>query len=60
MSGDGDVVVVADEQTRGSMSVEEALQTVLKTSLIHDGLSRGIKEAVKSLDRYNLCVFFLS
>ncbi|GFR73363.1 40S ribosomal protein S12, partial [Elysia marginata] len=32
------------------MDVYQALQEVLKTALIHDGLCRGAKEAAKSLD----------
>ncbi|KAK3742812.1 hypothetical protein RRG08_064211 [Elysia crispata] len=40
------------------MDIYQALQEVLKTSLIHDGLSRGAKEATKSLDKReaHLCV----
>ena len=35
-----------------------ALQEVLKTALIHDGLARGIREAAKALDKRqaHLCV----
>ncbi|KAI8820969.1 L30e-like protein [Fimicolochytrium jonesii] len=61
MSTEGDVVVEvsADEVApRGSMSVEEALQEVLKKALVHDGLARGLREAAKALDRRQaqLCV----
>ncbi|GFS16795.1 40S ribosomal protein S12 [Elysia marginata] len=40
------------------MDVYQALQEVLKTALIHDGLCRGAKEAAKSLDKReaHLCV----
>ncbi|KAJ3006026.1 40S ribosomal protein S12 [Thoreauomyces humboldtii] len=58
---EGDVVVEvsADEVApRGQMSVEEALQEVLKKALVHDGLARGLREAAKALDRRQaqLCV----
>ncbi|KAJ3092552.1 40S ribosomal protein S12 [Quaeritorhiza haematococci] len=64
MSAEGDVaaevVEVAPDAVapRGTMSVEEALQEVLKKALIHDGLARGLREAVKALDRRqaHLCV----
>ncbi|BEI82379.1 hypothetical protein CcaverHIS002_0302470 [Cutaneotrichosporon cavernicola] len=47
---------VADNS--GPMSVEDALQEVIKTALIHDGLARGLRESAKALDKReaHLCV----
>lgn len=46
-----EVEVAADASPRGQMSVEEALQDVLKRALVHDGLARGLRECAKALDR---------
>uniref|UniRef100_A0A2I3G4U6 40S ribosomal protein S12 n=1 Tax=Nomascus leucogenys TaxID=61853 RepID=A0A2I3G4U6_NOMLE len=45
----------------GVMNVNTALQEVLKTALIHDGLARGIHEATKGLDKHqaHLCVLLV-
>ena len=40
------------------MGINTALQEVLKTTLIHDGLACGIRKAAKTLDKHqaHLCV----
>lgn len=63
-AGDNNVEVEAAEVAevaeapRGKLSVEEALEQVLKKSLKHDGLARGLRECAKALDRRqaHLCV----
>jgi len=59
-SGDESVPVIVPPVTEpgAAMDVFQALQEVLKTSLIHDGLARGLHEAAKALDKRqaHLCV----
>merc|ERR1712137_221870 len=42
----------------GPMDINTALQEILKLAMIHDGLARGLREAVKTLDKRQalLCV----
>ncbi|CAG0913116.1 unnamed protein product [Notodromas monacha] len=55
---DHEVDEVATVMAGGPMDVDSALQEVLKTALIHDGLARGIRVAVKALDKRQalLCI----
>ncbi|CDR45690.1 CYFA0S19e01860g1_1 [Cyberlindnera fabianii] len=48
---------VAVEES-GSITIEDAVKAVLRTSLIHDGLARGLRESSKALSRgeAQLCV----
>uniref|UniRef100_A0A1D1XC66 40S ribosomal protein S12 n=1 Tax=Anthurium amnicola TaxID=1678845 RepID=A0A1D1XC66_9ARAE len=52
------VVAATESISKGQMSVEDALQNVLKRALIADGLARGLRECAKALDRRqaHLCV----
>ncbi|EED78562.1 40S ribosomal protein S12 [Postia placenta Mad-698-R] len=51
-------VEAAAEAPKGKLSVEDALQQVLKNALKHDGLARGLRECAKALDKRqaHLCV----
>jgi small subunit ribosomal protein S12e len=53
-----EIEVSGDAAAKGQMSVLDALKGVLKLSLMHDGLARGLREASKALDRRqaHLCV----
>lgn len=62
MSGEDEQIEMEVEVTAdahgGAMTVEEALQEVLRRALVQDGLARGLREAAKALDRREaqLCV----
>ncbi|KAG9300037.1 hypothetical protein G9A89_018314 [Geosiphon pyriformis] len=53
-----EVHVTSDTPAKGSLTVQEALQDVLKRALFVDGLARGLRECAKALDRRqaHLCV----
>ncbi|XP_071065787.1 small ribosomal subunit protein eS12-like [Dasypus novemcinctus] len=44
----------------GVMDVNTALQEVLKTALIHNGLAHGIREAAKALDKHQDHLYVLA
>ncbi|KAJ1737205.1 40S ribosomal protein S12 [Coemansia sp. RSA 2049] len=52
------VEVPANAAPQGKMTIEEALEVVLKKALVNEGLVRGAKQSIKSLDRKDaeLCV----
>ncbi|KAI8097321.1 40S ribosomal protein S12 [Halteromyces radiatus] len=47
MSAEEEVIILNQD----TMTVEQALEDVLRRALVHDGLARGLREAVKALDR---------
>jgi len=51
-------IEVSNEGPKEKMSVEEALQKVLKNAMLNDGLARGLRECAKALDKRQayLCV----
>ncbi len=53
-----EVEVAETTEKSGPMSVEDALQEVIKTAVVHDGLARGLRECAKALDKReaHLCV----
>ena len=55
---EGDVPSAAPVEVTGPMGINEAIQEVLKQSLIADGLARGLREAAKALDKRQalLCI----
>ena len=40
-----------DDVSQGGMNIKDAMKEVFKESLKHDGLARGLREAVKALDK---------
>ncbi|KAJ1660421.1 40S ribosomal protein S12 [Dispira simplex] len=69
MATEGDVVVAATTEVEvtadapvpaSKMTVEEAIQDVLRRAMIHDGLARGLREAARALDSRQAHVCFLS
>ncbi|PRT55660.1 40S ribosomal protein S12 [Wickerhamiella sorbophila] len=44
-----EVEVAAGSAAPGEISIEEAIKGVLRNALVHQGLARGLREAVKAL-----------
>jgi len=55
---EGDDVPTAPVVAGGPMDINTALQEILKMAMVHDGLARGLREAVKALDKRTalLCI----
>lgn len=53
-----EVEVPAQASAPGEMSIEDAVKGALRNALVHQGLARGLREAVKALtaDEAELCV----
>ena len=47
-----------DDMQSDQKKLENAIKDVLKTALVHDGLARGLKEAVKALDRWSIYLYY--
>merc|ERR1719263_366278 len=48
------------KKTESELTIEQALQKQLRHSLVHDGLARGLREVVKSIENGNAKVVILA